>query len=34
MGIADYVEMYITEKSNKQNTKETLKWVHIVINNA
>ena len=28
--IANFVELHITEKSNK----ETLKWVHITINNA
>lgn len=32
--IADYVELHITEKSNKQTTEETLKWVHIFISNA
>jgi transposase-like protein len=32
--IADYVEMHITEKSDKHTTKETLKWVHITISNA
>ena len=32
--IADYVELHITEKSNEQTTKETLKWVHITISNA
>ncbi|RAV30754.1 IS1595 family transposase [Sinomicrobium soli] len=32
--IADYVELHITEKSNKETTKETLKWVHIAISNA
>lgn len=32
--IADYVELHITEKSNKQTTKETLQWVHITISNA
>jgi len=32
--IADYVELHITEKSNEQTTKETLKWVHIAISNA
>jgi len=32
--IADYVELYITEKSSKDTTKETLKWVHIFISNA
>jgi len=34
LDIADYVEMHITEKSNKQVTKTTLKWVHIAIGNA
>jgi hypothetical protein len=28
------VEIHITEKSNEQTTKETLKWVHIAISNA
>ena len=32
--IADFVELHITEKSDKQTTKETLKWVHITISNA
>jgi hypothetical protein len=32
--ISDYVEMHITEKSSKETTKETLKWVHIFISNA
>ncbi|WP_345008177.1 IS1595 family transposase, partial [Snuella lapsa] len=32
--IADYVELHVTEKSDKQTTKETLKWVHITISNA
>ena len=32
--IADFVELHITEKSNKETTKETLKCVHITINNA
>ena len=32
--IADYVELHITYKSDKQTTKETLKWVHITISNA
>ena len=31
--IADFVELYITEKSDKQTTKETLKWIHITISN-
>ena len=34
VNIADYVEIHITEKSNEQTTKETLKWVHIAIGNA
>jgi hypothetical protein len=32
--IADYVEMHISEKSSKETTKETLKWVHIALSNA
>jgi hypothetical protein len=32
--IADYVELHITEKSDKETTNETLKWVHITISNA
>lgn len=32
--IADYVDIHISEKSNEQTTKETLKWVHIAISNA
>jgi NAD-dependent dihydropyrimidine dehydrogenase PreA subunit len=32
--IADYVEMHIAEKSTKESTKETLRWVHIFISNA
>jgi hypothetical protein len=32
--ISDYVEIHITEKSDKQTTKETLCWVHIAIRNA
>lgn len=32
--IADFVELHITEKSDKTTTKETLKWVHITISNA
>lgn len=32
--IADFVELHITEKSNKETTKDTLKWVHIAISNA
>lgn len=34
VNIADYVELHISEKSNEQTTKETLKWVHIAISNA
>lgn len=34
VNIADYVEMHITEKSDKKTTSETLKWVHITISNA
>lgn len=32
--ISEFVELHITEKSDKQTTKETLKWVHITISNA
>jgi hypothetical protein len=32
--ISDYVEVHLTEKSDKQTTKSTLKWVHIAISNA
>jgi hypothetical protein len=32
--ITDYVEIHITEKSNKETTTETLRWVHIAISNA
>ena len=32
--IADFVELHITEKSGKETTEETLKWVHIFISNA
>ena len=31
--IADYVKIHITEKSNKETTTESLRWVHIAINN-
>jgi len=34
VNIADYVEIHLSEKSNEQTTKETLKWVHIAISNA
>jgi transposase-like protein len=32
--ISQLVEIHITEKSTKQTTKDTLKWVHIFISNA
>lgn len=32
--ISDFVELHITEKSDKQTTTETLRWVHIFISNA
>lgn len=32
--IADLVELHITEKSTKETTTDTLKWVHIFISNA
>lgn len=32
--IANFVELHITEKSGKESTQETLKWVHIFISNA
>jgi transposase-like protein len=32
--ISDFVELHITEKSSKETTKETLRWVHIAISNA
>ena len=32
--IADFVELHVTEKSNKYVTQTTLKWVHIAISNA
>lgn len=32
--IADYVELHVSEKSNKETTEDTLKWVHIFISNA
>lgn len=34
VNIADYVDIHISEKSDEQTTKETLKWVHIAISNA
>jgi len=32
--ISDYVEVHITEKSDKETTVSTLKWVHMAISNA
>lgn len=32
--IADFVELHITEKSSRETTVGTLKWVHIAISNA
>jgi hypothetical protein len=32
--VADYVEIHITEKSNKETITETLRWVYIAISNA
>lgn len=32
--ISNYVEIHMTEKSDKKTTKSTLKWVHIAISNA
>lgn len=34
VNISNYVETHITEKSDKETTKTTLKWVHIAISNA
>lgn len=34
VNISDYVEMHIMEKSGKETTSTTLKWVHIAIANA
>ncbi len=34
INIGDYVSIHMTEKSNKETTKETLRWVHIAIGNA
>ena len=34
MNIADYVEAHMMEKSNKETTTSSLKWVHITISNA
>ena len=32
--ISDFVELHVTEKSSKETTGQTLKWVHIAISNA
>lgn len=32
--ISDFVELHVTEKSSEKTTKETLRWVHIMISNA
>ena len=32
--IADFVALHITEKSDENTTKDTLRWVHITISNA
>lgn len=32
--ISDFVELHVMEKSSRQTTVETLKWVHIAISNA
>jgi len=32
--ISDYVELHVTEKSDEDTTKDTLRWVHIFISNA
>ncbi len=34
VAISQFVELHITEKSDKETTKKTLKWVHIFISNA
>lgn len=34
VNISDYVEIHMTEKSDNNLTKTTLKWVHIAISNA
>jgi transposase-like protein/DNA-directed RNA polymerase subunit RPC12/RpoP len=34
VNISDYVEIHMTEKSDNNVTKTTLKWVHIAISNA
>jgi|TARA_B110000967_G_scaffold194946_1_gene223956 hypothetical protein len=32
--ISDYVEVHLSEKSDNQTTKSTLRWLHITISNA
>lgn len=32
--ISDYIELHVSEKSTKELTTETLRWVHITISNA
>ena len=32
--ISNYVDLHVTEKSSETLTKETLRWVHIIISNA
>ena len=32
--IADFVKIHVTEKSNKETTTKTLKWIHIAISNV
>jgi ISXO2-like transposase domain len=34
VNIADYVEMHLVEKSSKEVTRTSLRWVHIAISNA
>ena len=34
LDIADYVETHTSEKSTKETTATTLKWVHIAITNV
>ena len=34
VNISDFVEVHVTEKSNRETTISTLKWVHIAISNA
>ena len=34
LNISDYVDTHMSEKSTKETTATTLKWVHIAISNA